>query len=65
MSLSGKGADSMGKKTAEVEELTRITVDVPRSMWRALKIRCMDERRSVQGLVRELLADYLKKGASK
>jgi hypothetical protein len=55
----------MGKKKVAPAEAVRITVDMPRPLWRAVKVRCMDDRKSFQGLVRELLAEYLRKGDAK
>jgi hypothetical protein len=57
MKSSQEGKPMGGKQDRPV----RITVDLPRALWRKVKIRAMDEGKSVQGLVRELLEAHTQK----
>ncbi len=36
-------------------------VEIPEEIWRAAKIRAMDEKRNLQDVIAEALGDYLKK----
>jgi hypothetical protein len=39
----------------------RTSIEVPEDIWRAAKIRAMDEKRNFQDVVAEALREYLKK----
>ena len=48
-----------GKKRAE--KTVKTTVDLPAELWRMTKIRAMDERTDLRGVIIGALQAYLKK----
>jgi hypothetical protein len=44
----------------EGEETVKTTIDLPQDLWRAAKIRAMDERADLRVIVIRALAAYLK-----
>ncbi len=40
---------------------TKTSIEIPDGLWRAAKIRALDEKRNFQEVVAEALAEYLKK----
>ena len=44
------------------EETVKTTVELPEDLWRAAKIRAMDERSDLRSVLIEALAAYLKIG---
>lgn len=40
---------------------TKTSIEIPEEIWRAAKIRAMDEKKNFQDIVAEALAEYLKK----
>lgn len=40
---------------------TKTSIEIPEELWRAAKIRAMDERRNFQDIVAEALRDFLKR----
>ncbi len=40
----------------------KTSVEIPEDVWRAAKIRAMDEKRNFQDIVAEALREFLKKG---
>jgi hypothetical protein len=49
-SVFGKGAKTM-----------KTSIEIPEEVWRAAKIRAMDEHRNLQDVVAEALREFLKK----
>lgn len=49
-----------GQPRRKEERLVRTTVDMPETLWRATKIRAMDERRDLRAVILTALAAYLK-----
>ena len=47
-------------KTKEPIEKVKVTMKLPADVWRAGRIRALDERRDFQDLVADALAYYLK-----
>jgi len=39
----------------------KTSIEIPEEVWRAAKIRAMDEKRNFQDVVTEALREYLKK----
>lgn len=39
----------------------KTSIEIPEDVWRAAKIRAMDEKRNFQDVVTEALREYLKK----
>jgi len=39
----------------------KTSIEIPEEVWRAAKIRAMDEKRNFQDVVAEALREYLKK----
>jgi len=39
----------------------KTSIEIPEDVWRAAKIRAMDEKKNFQDVVAEALRDYLKK----
>jgi hypothetical protein len=48
-------------KTKEPVEKVKVTMKLPADVWRAGRIRALDERRDFQDVVADALADYLKR----
>jgi len=47
-------------KISKNEEMQKTTLRLPRSIWRAAKIRAIDEGRDFQDVVADALKTYLK-----
>ena len=47
-------------KTKEPVEMVKCTMKLPADIWRAGRIRALDERRDFQDVVADALAAYLK-----
>lgn len=55
-----------GKRTgANKGDTVKTTVDLPKDLWRAAKIRAMDEGGDLRSLVIAALVAYLKKGGGR
>ncbi len=56
-----------GRPREKGERLVKTTVDLPQDLWRAAKIRAMDERKDLRSVIIEALEGHLtvkpKKGA--
>ncbi len=48
-------------KAKEPVEKVKVTMKLPADVWRAGRIRALDERRDFQDVVADALADYLKR----
>jgi hypothetical protein len=42
------------------EQDVKTTIDLPQALWRAAKVRAMDERRDLRSIVIEALKAYLR-----
>ncbi len=40
---------------------TKTSIEIPEEIWRAAKIRAMDEKKNFQDIVAEALAEFLRK----
>ncbi len=40
----------------------KTSIEIPEEVWRAAKIRAMDEKKNFQDIVAEALREFLKKG---
>lgn len=40
---------------------TKTSIEIPEDVWRAAKIRAMDEKKNLQDIVAEALREFLKK----
>lgn len=49
-----------GQRRPERERLVKTTVDLPEHLWRAAKIRAMDQRADLRSVVIAALESYLK-----
>jgi hypothetical protein len=49
-----------GRRRPEGEDSVKTTVDLPRDIWRAAKIRALDEGKDLRAVIIEALAAYLK-----
>lgn len=49
-----------GRPRPEEEAVMKTTVDLPEPLWRAVKIRAMDERTDLRAIVIAALEGYLK-----
>jgi hypothetical protein len=43
------------------EKVVKTSLEIPEDLWRAAKIRAMDERRNLQDLVAEALREFMAK----
>jgi hypothetical protein len=48
------------RKLIKEEPIVKTTVDLPESLWRAAKVRAMDERSDLRSVVMAALELYLK-----
>jgi len=49
------------RKTPEIERLVKTTVELPRDLWRAAKLRAMDEGTDLRTVIIAALQALLKK----
>jgi len=50
-----------GKPRRVGEETAKTTIDLPRDLWRAAKIRALDEGRDLRSIMIDALKAYLKR----
>ena len=54
------------RKTQEAKEMSKLTIRLPKALIQRAKIRALQEERSLQDIVAEVLEGYLKRvGASR
>ncbi len=49
-----------GTPRKDTEQNVKTTIDLPQALWRAAKVRAMDERRDLRFIVIEALRAYLR-----
>jgi hypothetical protein len=49
-----------GTPRKDTEQNVKTTIDLPQALWRAAKLRAMDERRDLRSMVIEALRAYLR-----